>query len=367
MFKYDMYNAEALISHLFFLALKGKSVYNGIMLELSVNAKSPLAIAAAFKKIHEMVRTGTLDADAPVHLVLAPGQYHEILSYNLENPLIMESVPGTKPEDCVISAENCEAFHKDTENRSVLVFGLGVTKVTLRGFTIENTHVKTKDDVSLGNQAEALCWHNYKGFLLAENMRFISRQDTVHVKGVSRFKNCYVTGDVDFIWGYCDLSLWENCHIHTREDNRGGDHDAYVLQSRALNGKPGFVFTDCEFTADKREGNSHIYMGRSAGTGKPTSLDRWDSIALINCTISPEYDEALWTDEGGKRAVYPKGSAATGWREYGTKTLGENGHTIAADTSKRSPYGYVMNNKEYFARYASSSLILGAYAAQYEK
>ena len=111
------------------------------MLELNVNAKTPLAIAAAFKKIHDMVRTGTLDADAPVHLVLAPGQYHEILSYNLENPLIMESTPGTNPEDCVISAENCEAFHKDTENRAVFVIGLGATKVTLRGFTIENTHV----------------------------------------------------------------------------------------------------------------------------------------------------------------------------------------------------------------------------------
>ena len=184
------------------------------------------------------------------------------------------------------------------------------------------------------------------------------------MKGVSRFKNCYVTGDVDYIWGYCDLSLWEHCHIHTREDNCGTERTGYVLQSRALNGKPGFVFTDCEFTADKREGR--IFVGRSAGTGKPDSLDRWDSIALINCTVSPDYDVALWTDENGRREVYPKGSAMVGWREYGTKTLGENGHTIAADTSKRSPYGYVMNNKEYFAHYASSSLILGAYASKYE-
>ena len=337
------------------------------MLELSVNAKTPHTITAAFQKIHDMVRTGTLAADAPVHITLAPGQYQEILSYNLANPLIMESVPGTDPADCVISAENCEAFHKDTENRAVFVIGLGATSVTLRGFTIENTHLKTTDDAALGNQAEALCWHNYDGFLLAENMRFISRQDTVHVKGVSRFKNCYVTGDVDFIWGYADISLWEHCHIHTRLDNRGGERNAYVLQSRALNGKPGFVFTDCDFTADKREEGGRIFIGRSSGTGKPDSPDRWDSIALINCTVSPEYDVALWTDEGGKRAVYPKGSATVGWREYGTKTLGENGHTIAADTNKRSPHGYVMNNKEYFARYASSSLILGAYASKYEQ
>ena len=149
------------------------------MLELKITPSATGIITQTFKKINDMVRSGTINSDTPVHIVLMPGNYPGIISYNLANPLIMETPSGTNPKDCVISAENCEAFHKDTENRSVLVFGLGVTKVTLRGFTIENTHVKTKDDVSLGNQAEALCWHNYKGFLLAENMRFISRQDTV--------------------------------------------------------------------------------------------------------------------------------------------------------------------------------------------
>lgn len=337
------------------------------MLEISVNAKSAMAIGAAFKKISEMVKTGSLSAESSVHITLAAGQYQEILSYNLANPLIMEAAPGVKPEDCVISAENCEAFHKDTENRSVFVIGMAATNVTLRGFTIENTHLKTSDDAALGNQAEALCWHNQKGYLLAENMRFISRQDTVHVKGVSYFKNCYITGDVDFIWGYCDISLWEKCHIHTRADNREGERPGYVLQSRALNGKPGFVFTDCTFTADRRSGNSPIYIGRSAGTGKADSVDRWDSIALINCTVSTEYDAALWTDEDGTCAVYPPvGNAMTGWREYGTKTQSEQGHLVAADTSKRSPHGYVMANKEYFAHYASSQLILGAYASKYK-
>ncbi len=326
-----------------------------------------MAIGSAFKKISEMVKTGSLSAESPIHITLAAGRYQEILSYNLANPLIMEAAQGVRVEDCMVSAENCEAFHKDTENRAVFVIGMAATNVTLRGFTIENTHVKTADDAALGNQAEALCWHNQKGVLLAENMRFISRQDTVHVKGVSWFKNCYVTGDVDFIWGYCDVSLWEKCHIHTRADNREGVRDAYVLQSRALNGKPGFVFTDCSFTADKRASGSHIYIARSSGTGAYNSPDRWDSVALITCTVSAEYDSALWTDENGTRAVYPPtGTALTGWREYGTKTPSEQGHLVAADTTKRSPHGYVMANKEYFAHYANSALILGAYSSKYK-
>lgn len=335
------------------------------MLALKVSADTPRAIAAAFEKVCDMVRTGALGADELVRVVLAPGQYQEILAYNLANPLVMESVPGTAAQDCVVSAENCERFHKDTENRAVFVIGPNATKVTLRGFTVENTHVKTDDDAALGNQAEALCWHNSGGILLAERMCFVSRQDTVHVKGVSWFRDCFITGDVDFMWGYCAVSLWERCHIHVRQDNRGDGRDAYVLQSRALNGTPGFVLSDCTFTADARGNGARIYVARSSGTGRSDSPDRWDSVALINCTVSPEYDTSLWTDEGGKRAVYPAGSAAVGWREYGTKSPGKDGIHVAADTDSRSPHGYVMSGQEYRARYADSSLILGAAAARY--
>ena len=178
-------------------------------------------------------------------------------------------------------------------------------------------------------------------------MSFISRQDTIHVKGFSYFKNCFVTGDVDFIWGYCDTSVFENCTIHTRADNRGSDRPAYVLQSRALNGKSGFVFINCDFTADDRGENAKIFIGRSQGTGKPTSVDRWDSIALIDCKISERYDLALWTDEEGTRAVYPeKGSAFTGWRQFGTKILHVDGTISDYDDKFQEQHGYTLKKNE---------------------
>ncbi len=336
------------------------------MVELTVNPM-PGAISQAFKKIREMVNSGSLGDTSTVRIVLHPGEYNEILSYNLSNPLILESSCPDNPEQTVLRAENCEAFHKDTENRSVFVIGMAATSVTLRGFTIENTHVKTADDLALGNQAEALCWHNYNGVLDCHKMYFISRQDTVHVKGVSRFTDCYITGDVDFIWGYCDVSLWQNCHIHTRLDNRGGERSAYVLQSRALNGKKGFVFKDCVFTADKRSGKSPIYVGRSEGTGKADSKDRWDSIALINCTLDDNYDKSLWYDEAPKGPVWPeKGSSLTGWREYGTKVDDGSGKIKPCDTSKRSIHNYILTDSEYEMYYKDASSILGEYSQKYK-
>ncbi|WP_191015152.1 pectinesterase family protein [Treponema zioleckii] len=280
-----------------------------------------------------------------IKVILAPGEhkglFHERIFYDLPNPL---AIQGENPKNTALRSENCEAYHKDTENRAVFTFGKNCTKVTLRDFTIENTHVKTCDDASLGNQAEAICWHNDKGFLYCENMHFLSRQDTIHVRGFSHFKNCYVAGDVDFIWGYCDTSIFDGCHIHTIKDNRGDGHPAYVLQSRALNSRPGFIFIGCDFTADDRGKGARIFIGRSQGTGKKDSVDRWDSIALVNCTVSPEYDEALWTDENGTRAVYPeKGCALTGWREFGTKIRGADSNLVPYDSKKQEKHGYTMS------------------------
>lgn len=310
-------------------------------IKLSTNESLGELIASLSEKI-----TGAEE----IKIILCDGEHKgldkERIFYNLPNPLIIQSESGN-PEKCALRSENCEAFHKDTENRAVITFGENCTKVNLLNFTIENTHIKTCDDVSLGNQAEAICWHNQSGFFYCENMRFISRQDTIHVKGYSHFKNCYVTGDVDYIWGYCHTSIFDNCTLHTREDNRGQDRPAYVLQSRAWNSKPGFIFLNCDFTAADRGKNSKIYIGRSQGTGKPDSVDRWDSIALINCTVSSEYDPALWTDEDGTRAVYPeKGCALNGWRQFGTKIKSSDGKLSEYDSNLQEKHGYTMTESE---------------------
>ena len=309
-----------------------------------------LSTSDSLAKIFSQVAETVGSTDEEIHILLSDGEHHglehERLFYDLPNPLVIESESGESSK-CALRSENCEAFHKDTENRAVITFGEKCTSVTLKNFTIENTHVKSCDDASLGNQAEAICFHCPGGKLFCEGMSFVSRQDTIHVKGFSRFKNCFVTGDVDFIWGYCDTAVFENCRIHTRTDNRGSDRPAYVLQSRALNGRPGFVFINCEFTAEDRGKNAQIFIGRSQGTGTPASVDRWDSIALIDCKISELYDKALWTDEDGTRAVYPeKGTALVGWRQFGTKIVRPDGSISAYDGDLQEKHGYTMTEED---------------------
>lgn len=71
------------------------------MLELKISPDSPGIITQTFKKINDLVRSGTIDSDTPVRIILMPGVYQGTISYNLPNPLIMQTPAGTKPEDCL--------------------------------------------------------------------------------------------------------------------------------------------------------------------------------------------------------------------------------------------------------------------------
>lgn len=327
------------------------------MLELTVNSKSAASITAALKKIREMVKSGAVSSTAAVHLILEPGTYTETIRYNLSNPLVMESASGTKAENCVIQAENCESFHKGAENRAVFVLGQNVTSVTLKNFSIINTHNKSiLDGNTAGDSAEALCWENSGGTLFAEGMRFEGHQNTLTLKGFSHFKKCYVSGDVDVISGIVDTALFEDCTIYLREDNRG-DYNAYAVKSYALAQKTGFVFLNCSFTGEKRR-KAALYVMRTAGKGSAMTMLGWDSVALINCQVNAYYDEELSWDDDHSLTVYPRANAKYGWREYNTTIVNKNGEITPADTSRRNVKAYLLTESDYFAGYASRFLIL---------
>src|SRR5260370_41349447 len=49
--------------------------------------------------------------------------------------------------------------------------------------------------------------------LSAKHSNFVSYQDTIQVKGWSWFYDCFVIGDVDFIWGNANAPLFDRCVI----------------------------------------------------------------------------------------------------------------------------------------------------------
>ena len=327
------------------------------MLELNVNARSPGAITSALKKVKEMTAAETIAKESPVHLVLEPGVYRESVRYNISNPLVMESAAGTKAQDCVLQVDNCESYNRGQQKRAVFFIGSNATSVTLKNFTICNSHQKGGSLLySPANCAEALVWSNVSGTLFCENMRVEGRQNALFVKGFSWFLSSHIVGDVDFISGEPDTSLFENCTVEAIEDNRGEGYLSFAVNSSTAAHKSGFVFSGCSFVATGRKAGS-VFACRTEGKGKPSSKKNWDSAAFINCTFSDVYNSDFLFDDDMNLEVFPRGNATCGIREYGSKTASSSGELLP-DESRRNVKIYTLTEDDYFKGYASRYLIL---------
>ena len=119
--------------------------------------------------------------------------------------------------------------------------------ITFKNITIENNAAKLGQAVALHTEGDRLVFIGCK---------FLGNQDTVYT-GVAGtrilFKNCYIEGTTDFIFGP-STAWFENCTIFSKADS-------YVTAaSTPQDVKYGYVFDHCKLTA--AEGVTKVYLGR---------------------------------------------------------------------------------------------------------
>ncbi len=89
-----------------------------------------------------------------------------------------------------------------------------------------------------------------------DNCSLLGFQDTLYTSGEGfkqYFKNCFIEGSTDFIFGEATV-LYENCEIHSKTNS-------YITAaSTPKNQDFGYVFKNCTLTAD--ENVSEVYLGR---------------------------------------------------------------------------------------------------------
>ncbi|WP_436528991.1 pectinesterase family protein [Actinoplanes sp. HUAS TT8] len=101
--------------------------------------------------------------------------------------------------------------------------------------------------------------------LIFDRVRFLANQDTLYVNSTaagviarSYFRDCYVEGDVDFIFGR-GTGVFARCHIHSL--NRGSTPNGYVTApSTDITTPHGLLFSRCRLTSDAPAGT--VFLGR---------------------------------------------------------------------------------------------------------
>jgi polygalacturonase len=196
-------------------------------------------------------------------LSVSPGVYREVITVDKPNVTIRSANPDASKTVVVndhSAGQNGGTLHSATVNVTADNF-------FAENITLENDFNKTHPQLPAGSQALALLVNGDRAVF--HNVRLVGNQDTVYLGthcgsdrqdcGPTRqyFSDCYVAGNVDFIFGD-SKAVFEKCEIHSTPHEGG-----YVTaQSKHYPEQDsGFVIDHCKLTADPGV-TGPVFLGR---------------------------------------------------------------------------------------------------------
>jgi len=164
----------------------------------------------------------------PMRFLIKPGKYEEYISVPRNKPFISFIGQGAKPEDTVLTYHLKSSDPKSDGSGNVGTTGSASVTITASDFTAENiTFANSAGD----NVGQAVAVKTNGDRIAFFNCRFLGFQDTLYPSGQGRvyFKDCYVTGDTDFIFGSA-TAVFDHCTINSSD---GGVSGSCTLASRS--------------------------------------------------------------------------------------------------------------------------------------
>lgn len=225
-------------------------------------------------------------------------------------------VYGESAEKTIITYDDHANIRLAETNKPMGTFRTYTVKVegnyiTFKNITIENNAAKLGQAVAL---------HTEGDHLLFINCRLLGNQDTVYT-GVADtriyFKNCYIEGTTDFIFGP-STAWFEGCTIHSKQNS------FITAASTPANVAYGYVFNHCKLTA--AEGVTKVYLGRP-----------WRPYAytvFMNCELGSHILPVGWNNWSNK-----DNEKTARYMEYNNSGAG-------AATKERAPWSKQLTKKE---------------------
>ena len=174
----------------------------------------------------------------PTTLLLKKGTYTELVA--IQNKHNLTFLGEDRKESIIQYADNDKLNHNNGP-QGKHVYHRGVFLVnkcndfTLANLTINDTTPKG------GSQAEAIIFNGSNtAHAIVTNVDLHSLQDTLQINGQAYVSNCYIEGDVDFMWGKGPC-FFENCECKSPNSH------AYYTQIRNTDANHGYVYLNSTF------------------------------------------------------------------------------------------------------------------------
>lgn len=230
----------------------------------------------------------------PVEIYIRNGIYKEVVNVPADKPFI--TMIGESAEGVVITYDNYSGKERPGggtygTSGSATMFVNG-NDFTAKHLTIENSFDESSTDAA-NKQAVAL---NVRGdrqkFI---QVRFIGNQDTLLTNGGTQyFYQCYIEGDVDFIFGGSS-AVFEECVIHSL-DRGSSTNNGYITAASTLITEPyGYLILNSKLTSDAAPGT--VWLGRPWHPGG--NPDAIASVLYMNTYMGEHIHPQGWTDMSG--------------------------------------------------------------------
>ena len=225
-----------------------------------------------FRTLQEAIESARAFMDYTVTIYVKNGVYKEkvIVPSWVENIDII----GEDRDKTIITYDDHANINKMGTFRTYTVKVEG-SDITFKNLTIENNAAQLGQAVALHTEGDRLKFIN---------CRILGNQDTIYTGAKFTrlyFKDCYIDGTTDFIFGP-STALFEDCIIHSKRNS-------YVTAaSTPKEAKYGYVFKHCKLTAEP--GVDKVYLGRP-----------WRPYAytlLIECELGKHIVLAGWHNWG---------------------------------------------------------------------
>lgn len=255
---------------------------------------------------------------AETRIFVSAGVYKEkvVVAESKQNiTLIGENVETTTIEyDDFAGRKNYFGEEKGTSGSSS--FYLYAPDFRAENITFANTAGPVGQAVAMfvaGDRAAFVGCH-FKGF-----------QDTLYTYGRQSkqlYRNCYIEGTVDFIFG-SSTAFFDNCRLHSLRNG-------YLTAASTPEGRPyGYVFRYCTITAEKEVTNG-VLLGRP---WRP-----YAKTVFIGCTMGKFVDTVGWSNWGS-----PAKEQTTLYGEADSYDYDGN----AIDLTKRATWAHQVNAEDY--------------------
>ncbi|WP_425244669.1 pectinesterase family protein [Streptomyces citrinus] len=243
-------------------------------------------------------------------IVVHPGVHREVVHVpaSLED-LTIRGVEGQDPRAAVIVHDHANGTPLPDGSGTYgtagsATFTSAAPGLTVRGLTLANDWLRADHPETTGTQAVAAYVTGDR--TLFHRVRLLGHQDTLFADTTALtafdrqyFRDCYVEGDVDFVFGRA-TAVFERCHFRTLARDVDFTPKGMVFAPATARANPhGFLATRCRFTSGAEDGAYEL-----ARPWVPSyETTAWPSLVVRDSWLGPGIDPV--TPYTNMRDAYP--------------------------------------------------------------